>query len=1679
MGASSAPILAPPPSGRPDGSIAVGKRRLAGGDSPANLPSLEELLLGAVGPSVDGSILKAVDISTGTELPAGTTPGSTTSSSSTNSTSTSGSGGSRSSSSSSSSSAGGSTTAGLTSSGVRYAGVGSGSGEGPDAAWRLTPGGSGDYLVRIALAGSEWWRWVVVDLEPPALSGSLLVSNVSSAVTEFTSASDTAGVKSIRSLLVAFRMSEPVRPFDLAAVTQLQGGARIVRTQCYESASAAAAVAAASAAATSSTSVASALATAAAVPPSPASPPPPPTPSPPTPAGGDEDPLVLTASVLGEPYVQSCVAVLAATEGSSPAVTIPAGAVMDLVGNPTTEPLTVGVTLPYTDKVMPAATEVAAPASAVVGGVFAGAAITSASASFMSSFAARSSLLQSAYQIQGLAMSANLASPGISPAYREISRYLRWSVLSMKGNIPLLDRAFENSAEVNVSQQALAQFNLTGQLSANGTPSATSSSTARPPPPPSALLMGAGAGSRRRLAQAGAAPPPPSPALSVNTGGEALLSWLQRVGAVDSGGIAGVPSSAADGNGTATGSYVIAGAAAGSRGEVLVSRDGQVLVDSALSATSLPAPPPPSAAADAADGTLRTDRQQLVYTLAIAAILLIGLVVVHGIVILAYRLIVGPDLHAMLRFPRAEVVLAGLLLVAITFYATLALGGTEQDSRLPAMLALALVVGPYTALLWWITACRWYLEAPARNTTYAPGPHWQSFCGAVPGGPAADDAGDKAAHVQDAVGAGAGGDADANAGAGAGLGPHWAMAPAAAASATIHYGSSSAPAGAKADASHELQSRRNAGEPALGTGTGTAAPANASMVGGEFRPGRGVVSVADVDVAAPTGSPPRSAPGSARRRFDDGAGAAGPENAITSGAVRSGSPHGRTSAAGDAIASRSGKLSTVVPSSAADEAAFNLMTAGRHVPRPESPLRNGSLWDSLERQAGDGSRRTTGSAAASATNVALSPMAVPRDSILARPDVADGAPLPTITEVLTTASVTHGRDTSRLLHPMARPQRSLNAAPASPRGGTPEEGALRRPRTFSPSSPGVFPADAVPADVLAEVSLDHETVSAAAVAAAAKGASVASPPPQPASPAPAAAASQRQRPRGSVSTNANVPMPPAPGSPAQSGGRPQQTTRCTSDTDAMRVAVAGMSRSPAKRSVTGGLVSATPDEEGGSAPLPSAGGSPLSRAFRMIAAPRVSVMEYPQPSSGTATPAVAESAEPSPPWRRQVAWTKSVGRRSTPGAASANAADDGSAAAASAPLSPRFGRTVTPVGLPLPPDGGLVAAMVGGRTAGGPVAEGVLFEDEDVAGAGACPFWEAPHSPVVGGAGANADSPYMLYNPLAADLAAPLPGACEGADGATAVSAAATGTAPASPRTYDARPSPLSPSSRNRSPLSRSGLTSPRVLPAQPIAEGVDTSNQLADTDLDIDPSLAPPKGVDKRLLPLYPGKDLPMYALKYRPGCWMERLRLLPPVHFLANFEFMFEDAIGEGPEQVGRETPAILSVTAANFSHKALTAATYGAFGFASRSVAQLVLLALLQVVMISYLLAVRPFLEWPLMAVELGCHVLYAVLLGCAIGLLNATPDNSHPTTFIMIGCFFLIAALVLLFELRRVCILIKTGWDMLRDRWARKAKRASAIIMEEMEGGAKKGAAAPADRAPDGGRPNAADEAERKP
>lgn len=72
----------------------------------------------------------------------------------------------------------------------------------------------------------------------------------------------------------------------------------------------------------------------------------------------------------------------------------------------------------------------------------------------------------------------------------------------------------------------------------------------------------------------------------------------------------------------------------------------------------------------------------------------------------AYVLFVWPTLHPYLAFPRVETLVAGLLIVALTFYSSLAINGPQsewKDSKVAAVMILTCVTLPYALFMWWIT----------------------------------------------------------------------------------------------------------------------------------------------------------------------------------------------------------------------------------------------------------------------------------------------------------------------------------------------------------------------------------------------------------------------------------------------------------------------------------------------------------------------------------------------------------------------------------------------------------------------------------------------------------------------------------------------------------------------------------------------------------------------------------------------------------------------------------------------------------------------------------------------------------------------------------------------------------------------------------------------------------------
>ncbi|EFJ45307.1 hypothetical protein VOLCADRAFT_94393 [Volvox carteri f. nagariensis] len=586
-------------------------------------------------------------------------------------------------------------------------------GPGLGAAWRLDPGSNGDYLFKIQVGDAVWYRWVVVDMDPPAITGALYVSSNTVVLSELASLTGSSALPSIRHLMVLLNMSEPVQKFNLASALQLNKDVYLVSADCYESATAA--VSSLMMVASSPMTLVKTVGSLEVVGSS---------------SGQEtvtEDVVNVTASA-GKSYVRSCLAVMYAPEVGSPSVTLPAGAVKDTTGNPSTTSLVFETQLEKNAREA-AMERIGDATKTVLGGVLAATAVTG-SVSALSSVSSQSSMLQSAYHIQMLAMSSSFASPGISSAYRKISRYLRWSLMGIKGNIPVLDNAFSSQPAVNDSSKNANQSPRTVKNALQD-----SASPVLPPPP-------AGLSRRRDLAAAATPAPlmmPPSPSkvqpLTENSpsprpavptpyptllpprsnasisGPNILISFLRRISEPDSAGGNGSKSSSADA-GTTDSSAMYAIAGGGDDGDdVNVDSSGRI-VNGSWGSPGLEAETITPDSSAAKNVPFQEDEQDLVYTTAVALIIFGGLLLAHAIAIVLFKLIMRrKELPPILQFPRVEVDMAGLLLVALTYFSfdALAQPGFGRN-QIVAVLVLTIAVLPYFLLLWWITSCRWYLE---------------------------------------------------------------------------------------------------------------------------------------------------------------------------------------------------------------------------------------------------------------------------------------------------------------------------------------------------------------------------------------------------------------------------------------------------------------------------------------------------------------------------------------------------------------------------------------------------------------------------------------------------------------------------------------------------------------------------------------------------------------------------------------------------------------------------------------------------------------------------------------------------------------------------------------------------------------------------------------------------------
>ncbi|KXZ42853.1 hypothetical protein GPECTOR_114g304 [Gonium pectorale] len=173
----------------------------------------------------------------------------------------------------------------------------------------------------------------------------------------------------------------------------------------------------------------------------------------------------------------------------------------------------------------------------------------------------------------------------------------------------------------------------------------------------------------------------------------------------------------------------------------------------------------------------------------------------------------------------------------------------------------------------------------------------------------------------------------------------------------------------------------------------------------------------------------------------------------------------------------------------------------------------------------------------------------------------------------------------------------------------------------------------------------------------------------------------------------------------------------------------------------------------------------------------------------------------------------------------------------------------------------------------------------------------------------------------------------------------------------------------------------------------------------------------------------------------------LLPSERLMARFEFLFEDVLGPDPEQHQRRAsrPLRLVATAVNYTHKITCAMMLGYFGMRQASYFQTGSLISLQAMLLTYLLAVWPYAEWQLQALELVCNT---AELGIFVTALAVTSSSySKNATLVMIACFFTAVGCIVLYEVRKMVILVREIWIVVRDKvasWrASRAKRVAAV------------------------------------
>ncbi|EFJ43191.1 hypothetical protein VOLCADRAFT_96656 [Volvox carteri f. nagariensis] len=1321
-----------------------------------------------------------------------------------------------------------------------------------DSIWRMEPGVQGDYLFRIQAA---------------------------------------SGVTApfIRYMVALINTSEPVQKPDLEAVLQLVGGVSLLSSECFESADAAKEISSKAAFIASTTVVAAVGLSKSGAGgqgwsvPSPAV----------NPALLQLDGRSINLTALsGVSYVQSCLATMYAPEGNKVSVILPEFGVVDWAGNVNRGPLVLEPRLPGTRLAS------AHSSSRVVGGFL-------VAVFLLPVLTSRWSSVQSMHHVQMLAMSATMASPGVIVGYRLMARNLRWSVFSVKGNLPALDKAFPSnnlSDYINILDHARSVLGLDTQRSINRTAAET---------PGAARDDGIQAGYRIGS----------YPSL------DALISWLKSVNELNSsdsgaGADAYYRNASNSNSSSARSTYVIAGAIAagysdydGGYADDVVTLDsaGRVLNKSSSSSTgwNYNAAPPPMGGNRASSGaavTIMTDIQDVRYTLVVSAIAMGSLLTLHALVAFHFRLRSGvmKDLPPQLSFPRPEVNLGGLILVALAFIASsdLAAGPSSAIGTghvTPAVLVLVVAVVPYLLFMWWLTVCRWYLVVKVRE--YQPVLWAESVSSSKAG---------------------------------------WALA-------------------------YKLSVAR----------------VKAALFVGRSRHLLSAQKQQQQQQQAKMQSPPETLNEEEQVALD-----LVPEGVISK-------PHGGHS-------SQQYKLKAVPAA-----------------PSSRSPVRTrGTLLQGLLSSLYEAKRQGVGGGS-SGKQASKLPVVGAGDghssSIIATSK--DPSALHTLLQ-----SSKDGTRQPRPFMMSAQQQQhgpnvestAASSSRSSPRGRSPPN---KRPRPRRPSNPG-YHGSPNTSQQEQQATENHDAGGALeGTSAAMFGSADAGEPPK---------ASNRDTAR-----------------------RPDNWQQENVHGNRLQTEIVVSLHDRAVSPKTQGMMTAADNSSN-----PFLGG--VSNPFLMMGVFNNPLLKEesnkaPRNDSSPFLRAVTEA-------EKCIAGKAGHKHGQTKGAVGSNT---GQQQQQQQPQQVKLHGPSRMAGARPPYNisnskerymqytsymhyNTRISSLLKG--AGAPKLSGLplraLQDKEDACNKGHPNVMPSPAIPMsvntqaatlpyqrrlqgISGNGGGMKSSIglhdsnrgstqgyvMHYNILAGHGGRQWDNTLQTPGVALPTTLAAWWDRQQQQQQVDSRTTQTNLISGTSAVVqqSRTREGSNGFGDATTAGQGM-TSEYIPMGS----PAWRAAVGMSKSLTP-YPGKLIPMDLLDYQPGCWPLRWHLTPTVQFLARFEFLFEEAIGVGNQQAGRETKLILSSRSINHTHKVLCAATFGAVGIHTHNTAQVVALCALQAAIVAYLVLWRPFVEKPRLVMELVCHVFEMVLFICAILLLNAVPDENARTTYLMIACFFVVSLAAILHEL----------------------------------------------------------------